>query len=74
MNVNTVEDGAINKTEIEDAPTPIDNIEDITGDEICSILSMVLLVKLINMSATTVLKGTIYETAAPEEKTGFAHC
>jgi hypothetical protein len=71
--VNTVEDGAINKTEIENAPTPIENIEDIKGMKSVAYLAMDITGEAENMSATTVLKGTITnEKAAPVEKTDLS--
>jgi hypothetical protein len=71
--VNTVEDDAINKTEIENAPTPIENIEDIKGMESVAYLAMDITGEAENMSATTVLKGTITnEKAAPVEKTDLS--
>jgi hypothetical protein len=71
--VNTVEDGAINKTEIENAPTPIDKIEEIKGMESVAYLAMDITGEAENMSATTVLKGTITnEKAAPVEQTDLS--
>jgi hypothetical protein len=71
--VNTVEDGAINKTKIENAPTPIENIEDIKGMKSVAYLAMDITGEAENTSATTVLKGTITnETPAPVEKTDLS--
>jgi hypothetical protein len=71
--VNTVEDGAINKTKNENAPTPIENIEDIKGMKSVAYLAMDITGEAENTSATTVLKGTITnETPAPVEKTDLS--
>jgi hypothetical protein len=72
--VNTVEDGIINKTEPgDDAPVAINDIDDIKAMKSVAYLAMETTGEGEDMTATTVLKGTITnEKAAPVEKTDLS--
>jgi hypothetical protein len=72
--VNTVEDGVINKTEPgDDAPVKIDDIDKIKAMKSVAYLAMETTGEGEDMTATTVLKGTITnKKAAPVEKIDLA--